>query len=263
MSDLDDDVIDRPAEIPVLDRIVKPSKQKDLADLLIKIIQTNEAEDKASLTEYDVDVSSATLRDIDAKLSAALHSTEPEPTASIPMLTEIADFPVTNDANLSFRNGEDSRYPEAPALPAMHALNNDTDAANSAQQPRSANQECFTEEGIFSLADSDADAAIDAAADATTDATAQHFDLGLDTSLKVANQRSLLQEQLNQSSRQIIDDLIAEHAVAIRNELEIRIDSLRRELIGELGSHIAPAAGPKEEPASEKNASNELEGSDA
>ncbi len=249
MSDLDDDVIERPAEIPILDRIVEPSKQKDLADLLIKIIQTNEAEDKASLTEYDADVSSATLRDIDAKLSAALQTATPESSVSIPMLTEIADFPMGEGATISFEISEGSDYSKAAALPAMHSVNNDTDAANSAQQPKSANQELGVEEGIFSFADSESDHT----------ERKQDFDLGLDTSLKAANQRTLLQEQLQQSTRQIIDDLIAEHAIAIRNELETRIDSLKQELLGEISHGFAP----NEATELENNECVELEGSDA
>ncbi len=252
MSDLDDDLIERTSDIPILDRIVKPSKQKDLADLLIKIIQTNEAEDKASLTEYDVDVSSATLRDIDAKLSAALHSTDQDPSLVIPMLTEIADFPVVEGASLPFQRDDDGVAHQA-ALPAMHSVNNDTDAANSAQQPTSANQERVVEKGIFSFADGDTD----------PQPSRPDFDLGLDTSLKAANQHTLLQEQLNQSSKQIIDELVAEHAIAIRQELETRIDSLKQELLGELGSVRKTQIETDELPQLEVDELLEPEGSDA
>lgn len=257
MSDLDDDVVEGPRDIPILDRIVKPSKQKDLADLLIKIIQTNEAEDKASLTEYDVDVSSATLRDIDAKLSAALHTTDQESVLSIPMLTEIADFPVIEGASLPFQNDDDGSA-EQTALPAMHSVNTDTDAANSAQQPTSANQEQVVEKSIFSFADSESSRSTEGPQNSKQD-----FDLGLDTSQMAANQYTLLQEQLSQSSRQIIDELIAEHAVAIRSELEQRIDTLKQELLGELSQNIEPQTEPQDLPKYEINELMEPEGSDA
>ncbi|MEM8499658.1 MAG: hypothetical protein AAF542_16670 [Pseudomonadota bacterium] len=257
MSDLDDEVIERASEIPVLDRIVKPSKQKDLADLLIKIIQTNEAEDKASLTEYDVDVSSATLRDIDAKLSAALHTADQQPSLTIPMLTEIADFPVLEGTELPFQSGERGGT-EQTALPTMHSVHNDTDAANSAQQPTSANQERVVKRDVFSFAEGEADA---------KSAGIQHpkpdFDLGLDTSQIAANQHTLFQEQLNQASKQIIDNLIAEHAVAIRQELENRIDSLKRELLGELSAQRPHQVEPADLPPLEINELPEPEGSDA
>lgn len=257
MSDLDDDVIERASEIPILDRIVKPSKQKDLADLLIKIIQTNEAEDKASLTEYDVDVSSATLRDIDAKLSAALHTTDQDPSLIIPMLTELADFPVQEGAELPFQ-GIERDNTEQTVLPAMHSVNTDTDAANSAQQPTSANQERVIEKGIFSFAEGEDDSNATAIQHAKPD-----FDLGLDTSQKAANQHTLLQEQLSQSSKQIIDNLIAEHAIAIRQELESRIDLLKQELLGELGTQLSPEVETTDLPQLEVNELPEPEGSDA
>lgn len=257
MSDLEDDVIERTSDIPILDRIVKPSKQKDLADLLIKIIQTNEAEDKASLTEYDVDVSSATLRDIDAKLSAALHSTDQDPSLVIPMLTEIADFPVLEGASLPFQSENDGITQHA-SLPAMHSVNTDTDAANSAQQPTSANQERVIGKGIFSFADGDTDLHT-----ADLQPSKPDFDLGLDTSLKAANQHTLLQEQLKQSSKQIINELIAEHAIAIRQELESRIDLLRRDLLGELGSEDTTQIETPELPQLEVDEIPESEGSDA
>lgn len=256
MSDLDD-VIESASDIPILDRIVKPSKQKDLADLLIKIIQTNEAEDKASLTEYDVDVSSATLRDIDAKLSAALHSKDQDPTVSIPMLTEIADFPVVEGASLPFQSSDEGGT-EQTALPAMHSVNTDTDAANSAQQPTSANQERVVKKGVFTFADSETGRSTQAPQDSKQD-----FDLGLDTSQKAANQHTLLQEQLNQSTKQIIDELIAEHAVAIRQELESRIDSLKHELLGEIGPQRKSQRKTQDPLQTEVGELLEPEGSDA
>ncbi|MFK7733657.1 MAG: hypothetical protein AB8B48_18705 [Pseudomonadales bacterium] len=256
MSDLDDDTVNNSTDIPVLDRIVKPSKQKDLADLLIKIIQTNEAEDKASLTEYDVDVSSATLRDIDEKLSAALHTTSQEQVLSIPMLTEIADFPVIEGARLPFQNSDDSDN-EQIGLPAMHSVNTDTDAANSAQQPTSANQDRVAGKAVFSFPDDGNRAPADA------QDSKQDFDLGLDTSQKAANQHTLLQEQLNQSTRQIIDELIAEHSVAIRHELESRIGSLKQELLSELTPQVALRAESRKLPKRETDKSLEHEGSDA
>lgn len=242
MSDSEDEVLERPAaaEIPVLDRIVKPSKQGDLADLLIKIIQTNEEEDRQSLVEYEADVSSATLRDIDAKLSAALENTDKATSrrqetdhqpATIPMLTEIADFPVKEHSVLDFKitakkaeaddanididfplpTSADHSQPGGP-LPATSRVASHSHAANSGESPDPANQD-YIPEAIFSMA---------------PESTA------LDDDSFSRAQFAELEARLQQSSKKIIDELVAQHTTAIRAEFEQRLVALRKKLLQDL-----------------------------
>ncbi len=208
MSEFDDELLERPKtdsdlDVPILSRVVKPSKQKDLADLLIKIIETNEADDQEALQRFDADVSSATLRDIDAKLSEALQHTKGAGKAKagdeIPMLTTVADFSLEEELLLS-------------------------DKAANTEARDSANQE-FPTVNRFSLVEGDGDR------DSAQATSGLEFDLGLDTSQLSANQRSLLEQQLQQSTRQLVDELIDRHAEAIRAELEQRLDALRETLL--------------------------------
>ncbi|MFK8019593.1 MAG: hypothetical protein AB8B86_07485 [Pseudomonadales bacterium] len=206
------------ANIPILDRIVRPSKQKDLADLLIKIIQTNEAEDKKSLQNYGADVSSATLRDIDAKLSAVLESkeaTSPEDEVQrinanqIPMLTEIAEFPVSSTPVMEFpislsENPESEKEASAPIdfpifeFPATSKVGQEIAAANSQQAPQSANQDNITPVPMFSLVDDE------------------------------------LKSELALAPRERIEALVEEHTAQVKAQLELQIEEMKKKLLAEL-----------------------------
>lgn len=64
--------------------------RKNLAELLMRIIETNEGDQAIESRSEEADSSSDALRDIDAKLNSIL---EPQP-KPIPMLTQVAEKPV-------------------------------------------------------------------------------------------------------------------------------------------------------------------------
>lgn len=218
------------AKIPILDQIVQPSKQKDLADLLIKIIQTNEAEDKKVLRNFDADVSSATLRDIDAKLSAALQKSSGDNDSvdelsetqygDIPMLTEIAEFPVNKTSILEFptsasrsTDSEENSNPSSDApifeFPATAHVGNETAAANSSNAPQSANQDNVPRP-VFSFAD-----------DAPNWSMAD--DIAAD-----------LSSAIESNGHDRIEELVEEHARRMRKQLDQQINEMKRKLLSEL-----------------------------
>ena len=213
------------ASIPILDKIVRPSKQKDLADLLIKIIQTNEAEDKKSLQNYGADVSSATLRDIDAKLSAALEGNDATATAAessqinaneIPMLTEIAEFPVSSTPVLEFPSpasdisgstAESSKSEDVTSettdfpvfdFPATSKVGQEMAAANSQQAPQSANQDNIAPVPMFSLVDDE------------------------------------LKSELALAPRERIEALVEQHTEQVKAQLDVQIEEMKKKLLAEL-----------------------------